>query len=207
MKYSIRLLPLLFLLIPLNAYPISLDHMLAQGPLITINRDKSGEFGSITTYTHVSAPLDYVWDTVLNIEAYARHIPRMVKSEVVERNEDNTEMIAEFEINTYITNTNYQLKYSIDDKSRIIHIDHHSGALKGSRWTWEFQVQGRDTIIICTGASKNFSTFIKMIDDSMQTLTIGINIVSTLANIGYIKERSEVLYARDKGVSKRSDSR
>jgi hypothetical protein len=77
--------------------------------------------------------------------------------------------------------------------------------LKGSQWHWEFQTQGKDTIIICTGGSKNFSAFIKAIDDKTQTLTVGINIMSMLANIRYIKERSELLYADDKGVAASAD--
>jgi ribosome-associated toxin RatA of RatAB toxin-antitoxin module len=174
--------------------------MLDQGPLITINRDNNERFESITTYALVSAPLQYVWDTVLNIEDYARYMPRMVSSEIVQRNGDNTEIIAAFELDTAISNTKYKLRYSIDKKSNTIVINHYSGDLKGSQWHWEFQAQGEDTIIICTGASKNFSAFIKAIDDSTQTLTVGINIMSMLANIRYIKERSEELYGYDKSV-------
>jgi ribosome-associated toxin RatA of RatAB toxin-antitoxin module len=206
MKYSIKILTIIILLIPLNAYPLNLDHMLDKGPLITINRDNNEKFESITTYALVYAPLQYVWDTVLNVEDYARYMPRMVTSEIVKRNEDNTEIIAAFELDTAIHNTKYKLKYSIDNKSHTIAIDHHSGALKGSQWHWEFQAQEEDTIIICTGASNNFSAFIKTIDDSTQTLTVGINIMSMLANIRYIKERSELLYADDKGVSNRVES-
>lgn len=206
MKYSIWLLPILILLIPLNACPLNLDHMLDKGPLITINRDDNEKFESITTYALIDAPLSYVWDTVLNIEDYARYMPRMVTSKVVERNADNTEIIGEFELDTAINNTKYKLTYSIDVDSRTIAIDHHSGALKGSQWHWEFQAQGEDTIIICTGASKNLSVFVKALDDRMQTLTVGINIISMLANIRYIKERSELLYAGDKGVSNRIES-
>ena len=206
MKYLMRLLPILLLVFPLNAYSLNIHHMLDKGPLITINRDVQNEFESITTYALISAPLSYVWDTVLKIEDYARHMPRMVKSEVVERNADNTEVIAEFEVRTFMNNTNYTLRYRIDDTNRTIAIDHHSGALKDSRWHWEFQAHGEDTIIICTGASKNLSVFIKAIDDSTQTLTIGINISSMLANISYIKEQSELLYAGDKGVSNTVES-
>jgi hypothetical protein len=137
---------------------------------------------------------------MLNIEDYARYMPRMVTSEVVKRNGDNTEIIAAFELDTAIHNTKYELKYSIDKKSHSIAISHYSGDLKGSQWHWEFQAQGEHTIIICTGGSKNFSAFIKAIDDSTQTLTVGINIMSMLANVRYIKERSELLYADDKSV-------
>lgn len=175
--------------------------MLDKGPLITINRDAHDKFESITTYALINAPLSYVWDTVLNIEDYARYMPRMVKSEVLKRNRDNTEIIAEFELDTAIHNTNYTLKYNIDANNHTIAINHYSGALKGSQWHWKFQAQGEDTIIICTGASKNLSVFIKAIDDRTQTLTVGINIMSMLANISYIKERSEFLYARAQGVS------
>ena len=189
-------------MIPLNAYPLNLDSMLGKGPLITINRDSNERFESITTYALVDAPLQYVWDTVLNIADYARYMPRMVTSEIVQRNRDNTEIIAAFELDTAIHNTKYELKYNIDNQSHTIAIDHHSGDLKGSQWHWEFQAQGEDTIIICTGGSKNFSAFIKAIDDSTQTLTVGINIMSMLANIRYIKERSELLYADDNNVSK-----
>jgi ribosome-associated toxin RatA of RatAB toxin-antitoxin module len=205
MKYIIRLLPILLLLIPLNVYSLDLEHMLDQGPLITINRDNDDKFESITTYTLVSAPLQYVWDTMLNIEDYARHMPRMVKSKVVKRNADNTEIIAEFEVRTFLNNTNYTLKYRIDHIGRTITIDHHSGALKDSRWHWSFQPESEATVIICTGGSKHLSGFIKIIDDHTQTLTVGINISSMLANIHYIKERSELLYTEDKDVSKNID--
>jgi len=194
------------LVIPLNASPLNLHHMLDKGPLITINRDSNDEFESITTYALINAPVQYVWDAVLNIEDYARYMPRMVRSEVVKRNTDNTEIIAAFEVLTFMNNTNYTLRYRIDDTNRTIVIDHHSGALKGSRWHWKFQAQGEDTIIICTGGSKNLSVFIKAIDDSTQTLTIGINISSMLANISYIKERSELLYVGDKGLTNTVES-
>lgn len=206
MKYVMRLLPILLLVIPLNASPLNLHHMLDKGPLITINRDSDDEFESITTYALINAPVQYVWDAVLNIEDYARYMPRMVRSEVVKRNTDNTEIIAAFEVLTFMNNTNYTLRYRIDDTNRTIVIDHHSGALKGSRWHWKFQAQGEDTIIICTGGSKNLSVFIKAIDDSTQTLTIGINISSMLANISYIKERSELLYVGDKGLTNTVES-
>lgn len=200
MKYSIRIFSLLLLLIPLNAYPLNLDRMLDQGPLLTINRDENEKFESITTYALVAAPLQYVWDTVLHIEDYARYMPRMLTSEIVQRNSDNTEIVAAFELDTALNNTKYKLKYRIDKQSHTIAIDHHSGDLKGSQWHWEFQANEEKTIIICTGASKNFSGFIKAIDDSRQTLTVGINIMSMLANIRYIKEQSELRYADDKGV-------
>ena len=206
MKYVKRLLPILLLVVPLNAYPLNLHHMLDKGPLITINRNAHNEFESITTYALINAPVQYVWDAVLNIEDYAQHMPRMIKSEVLERNADNTEIIAAFELDTAINNTNYKLRYSIDAANRTIAIDHHAGALKGSRWRWQFQAQGEDTIVICTGGSKNLSVFIKAIDDRTQTLTVGINIMSMLANISYIKERSELLYAGDKGVSNTVES-
>jgi len=206
MKYVMRLLPILLFMIPLNAYSLNLHHLLDKGPLITINRDAHDEFESITTYALINAPVQFVWDTVLNIEDYAQHMPRMVKSEVLERNADNTEIIAEFELDTAISNTNYKLKYCIDAANRTIAIDHHSGALKGSRWHWEFQAHGEDTIIICTGGSKNLSFFIKAIDDRTQTFTVGINIMSMLANINYIKERSELLFAGDEGVSNTGES-
>jgi ribosome-associated toxin RatA of RatAB toxin-antitoxin module len=206
MQCVMRLFPILLLVIPLHAYPLNLHHMLDKGPLITINRDAHDEFESITTYALVNAPVQYVWNVVLNIEDYARYMPRMIKSEVIQRNADNTEVIAAFEVRTFMNNTNYTLRYRIDDTSRTIAIDHHSGALKGSRWHWKFQAHGEDTIIICTGGSKNLSVFIKAIDDSTQTLTIGINISSMLANISYIKERSELLYAGDKGVSSTGES-
>ena len=206
MKYSIRLLAILLLLIPLNTYPLNLDHMLDRGPLITINRDAHDNFESITTYALIYAPLQYVWDAVLNIEDYAQYMPRMIKSEVVKRNKDNTEIIAAFELDTAIYNTKYKLKYSIDASRRIIAINHHSSALKGSQWHWVFQPQGEDTIIICTGASKNLSAFIKALDDRTQTLTVGINIISMLANIRYIKERSELLYGGDTSKDATSSS-
>jgi ribosome-associated toxin RatA of RatAB toxin-antitoxin module len=203
MKYSIRLLLILLLLIPLKAYPLDLYHMLDTGPLITINRDSNDKFESITTYALVNAPLQYVWDTVLNIDDYARYMPRMVRSQILNKNEANTEMIAAFEIDTFMSNTKYQLKYMIDETRRTIDMYHYAGALKGSRWHWEFQTQGGNTFIICTGASKSFSALIKAVDDSTQTLTIGINITSMLANIRYIKGRSELLYAGNKkSVSK-----
>jgi ribosome-associated toxin RatA of RatAB toxin-antitoxin module len=206
MNYIMRFFPILLLVIPLNAYSLNLHHMLDKGPLITINRDSHEEFESITTYALISAPLSYVWDTVLKIEDYAQHMPRMVKSEVIQRNADNTEIIAAFELDTAINNTKYKLRYSIDATNRTIAIDHHSGALQGSRWHWQFQEQGEDTVVICTGGSKNLSVFIKAIDDRTQTLTVGINIMSMLANISYIKERSELLYAGDKGVSNTGES-
>ena len=206
MKYVVRLLPILLLVIPLNAYSLNLHYMLDKGPLITINRDAHDEFESITMYALINAPLQFVWDTVLNIEDYARYMPRMIKSEVVQRNADNTEIIAAFEVRTFLNNTDYTLRYRIDATSRTIAIDHHAGALKGSRWHWKFQAHGGDTIIICTGGSKNLSVFIKAIDDSTQALTIGINISSMLANISYIKVRSELLYVGAKGVSNTGES-
>jgi ribosome-associated toxin RatA of RatAB toxin-antitoxin module len=202
MKNGIRLLAILLLLIPLNAHSLDLQHMLDKGPLIAINRDKDEKFESITTYALVNAPLQYVWDTVLNIDDYERYMPRIVKSQVIKRNEDNTEIIAAFELNTAINNTKYTLKYIIDAKNHTIAINHHAGALKGSHWHWEFYPRGTDTIAICTGASKNFSAFINAVDDGTQTLTIGINITSMVANTRYIKERSELLYTKGRGVSK-----
>jgi len=180
--------------------------MLDKGPLITINRDAHDKFESITSYALVNAPLQYVWDTVLNIDDYARYMPRMVRSQIINKNEANTEMIVAFEVDTFMSNTKYQLKYMIDETRHTIDMYHHAGALHGSRWHWDFQPQGGNTVIICTGASKNLSALIKAVDDSTQTLTIGVNITSMLANIRYIKERSELLYAKDKGVSKRFES-
>lgn len=201
MHCRIKLMFLIFLLIPVKAYPLDFCQALEKGPLIAINRDNNNQFRSITTYALIYAPLRYVWDTILNIEDYSSYMPRVTKSKTIQTNEDDTEIIAEFEIKAFMRNTKYQLKYIIDNTKRTINVYHHSGDLEGSHWHWRFQSKGSNTFIICTGASLNFSSFLRAIDDRNQTLTVGVNISSMLTNIRYIKERCESIYENDKNVS------
>jgi len=187
------LLVLGVMFLPEQARSFDFFTILQNGPLLTINRDRDGVFQSVTVYAIVNAPLDRVWDTVLDIDSYREYMPRVIEARVLKRN-PGAGITARFEIEVPMRNTRYELKFSPDREKKSIAVGRLSGDLEGSSWQWQFEDMGEKTMIIYRGVIRNYSSFLQRFDDREQTITVGINISTLLATVKSIKERSELLW-------------
>jgi len=173
------------------AYPLDLNRLINNGPVITINRDDKGSLKSVSVISIINAPVDIIWKTISDIDAYSSFMKRVVKSKITRR--EGNEIDAEFEIDVPFTNTAYTLRHVFNREKMRISVFRIAGDLKDSRWEWEFYPEKKRTVIVYRGTMKNYPSVLERFDDETSTISIGVNISSLLTTIKAIRERSEQL--------------
>ncbi len=165
--------------------------LLKKGPLVLVQNDAHGKFDRATAIIDVKAPPDAVWDVVTNFSNYRYFMPKVVKSEV-HVDGPNQEDVA-YEIDVPISNESYVFHYVLDPQKRTAHGQWLKGDIEGSFCDWRIvPVQG-GTLIYYTTASRNYSSLAQKLEDSQQTITVGINVAAALATVRAIKHRTEGL--------------
>ncbi|MCX7680210.1 MAG: SRPBCC family protein [Spirochaetes bacterium] len=178
---------------PLHA--ISLEDLLNEGPLISIKQSPEGKFLYATAIVKINAPLEVVWNLILDLEHYSEFMPRVKSSKVQSKSNDGNEICVNFEISVPLANQRYTLKYLLDRERKIINIVHVTGDLKGSWWRWQLMPSGKGTLVQYWGVTKNYSRLLEKFEDERQTVTVGINVSSMMTITRTIKQRAEKLYS------------
>ncbi|MHB8419610.1 MAG: SRPBCC family protein [Myxococcales bacterium] len=170
--------------------------LLAKGPVVLVENDAHGRFDRATAVVLVHAPAAKVWDVVSNFSNYRYFMPKVVKSE--QRLSGPTfpnQLDVAYEIDVPISNAKYTFHYQLDPAQLAIHGKWLKGDLEGSFCDWKLVPHGDATLAYFTTASRNFSSLAQKLEDSQQTITIGVNVSAALATVKAIKKRVEGLSA------------
>ena len=171
-----------------------LNSLIGNSPIITINNDEKGKLKLITVYSIADAPFEIIWNTILEIKSYKEFTPRIKEIKNISQTDKENEITADFEIEVPFLNLEYRLIYKYDKQKRTIDVRRLSGDLEGSHWSWKFEEMGDKTFIVYSGLIKNYSSLLENIDDSTNSVTMGVNISTILSTVKLNKERAEFLY-------------
>lgn len=186
-----RALALILVLCPAISAAETLDSLLARGPLVLVESDPKGKFGAATGIISVDAPLEHVWKTILDFEKYKEFVPKVVSCKVVS-GANTYDPHVRWEIDTPVFNTVYTIHYHVNDALHTIAGDQVEGALKDSHWEWRMEaVSPTRTVIYYKSQARHFSSFLEGVEDSQQTITIGVNVGGAVTLLRAIKKRAE----------------
>jgi ribosome-associated toxin RatA of RatAB toxin-antitoxin module len=187
-----RLYPaLVVLLLPAIARPETLEGLLARGPVVLVESDPKGAFSSATGVIGINAPIEKVWTTILDFSKYKDFVPKVVGSKIV-KGEGTTDPEVRWEIDTPVINTVYNVHYHPAEASHMINAEQVSGALKDSHWEYRVEPDGPGrTLIYYKSQARHFSSLLEGLEDSQQTITIGVNVGGALGLLRALKVRSE----------------
>jgi hypothetical protein len=107
---------------------------------------------------------------------------------------EGAEALMKVKLDTPLVATSYTNRMSPDAVNKTMNVRQVKGDLSGSRYLWRLTALGEGkTRITYSGIVKNFSSIAESLDDEQQTLTIGINVVSLMAQVKAVKGRAEML--------------
>ncbi len=139
---------------------LDLTPMLERGPMVLIEEGAGGKFAQASGVVVIK---DFV--------------PKILESEMKQSGND-------FDVHLVIEvpgpDTDYVVRYTIDEPSRTMAGNWVKGDLKASRWHWKVEA-----------ALKNFSGLAQSLEDENQTITVGVNVSAVLAATKAIKKRAE----------------
>jgi ribosome-associated toxin RatA of RatAB toxin-antitoxin module len=182
----------------MDVQALDLARLLAEGPVLTIKQNQTGKFDFASVIMIVNAPIECVWNAIIDINRYCEFMPRVVQSKIIEKNGDGSEFKAQFEIHVPLMNQRYTLKYSLDPEKKIIDIVQIAGDLRGSHWHWKLTPHKKGTLVQYSGATKNYSAFLQKFEDDQQTMTVGVNVSSMMTVTRAIKNRAEKIVSEAK---------
>ncbi len=177
--------------LPLAGSAETLEGLLARGPVVLVESDSKGSFSSATGVISINAPADRVWATLIDFPKYKEFMPKVVSSRIV-KGEGTYDPEVRWEIDTPVMNTIYTVHYHINDALRVITVEQVAGALKDSHWEYRLESAGPSrTLIYYKSSARHFSSILENLEDSQQTITIGVNVGGALGILRAIKARSE----------------
>ncbi len=180
------------LLVASPAVAQDLMDLLAKGPVVVVENDDKGRFDSATAVVLVHAPTQKVWDVVSNFSNYRYFMPKVVKSEEkVSGPQFPNQCDVAYEIDVPISNAKYSFHYQLEPDKFQIHGKWIKGDIEGSFCEWKLVPYKDGTLVYYTTASRNFSSLAQKLEDSQQTITIGVNVSAALATVKAIKKRVE----------------
>jgi len=180
---------LLILLWPSAAGAQNLMDLLDKGPVVTV-LEKDGRFESALAVIHVKAPIETVWETATDFEHYPQILPKLARTEVTRVTAKVVDVT--FEIEVPGMNPVYTMRYRLSKKRWLFGGRWKQGDIKGvyNRWVL-IPYHETETLVYFTTSSKNFNRMAQALEDDQQTLTVGLNVTSALANVKSVRRAAE----------------
>jgi carbon monoxide dehydrogenase subunit G len=168
---------------------LDMTPLLEKGPLVLVEEGAGGKFAQCSGVVLVDAPPDAVWAVIKAQDKFKDFVPKVLTSDVKPSGSD---IEVHFVIEVPGPDTDYVIRYSIDEEARTMAGAWAKGDLKGSRWTWKVEpAPGGKTLLTHVLAVKNFSAVAQSLEDSNQTVTVGVNVSAVLAATKAVKRRAE----------------
>ena len=168
---------------------LTLESLLARGPVVSVESDGAGRFEAAVAYVEVEAPPEKVWAVLTDYAKYKEFVPRVVESDAYEAEGG---VRVKWEIDSPGMNTKYTVQYAVDPQARVIDGKQVDGDLRGSRWRWELTepAPGRTRLRLVSKA-RNFSRVLDALEDEAQTMTAGLNVGAAITLLRALKKRCE----------------
>lgn len=168
-----------------------MESLLARGPLVLVESDSKGRFGAATGVISVDAPIERVWKVVTTFERYKEFIPKVVSCRMV-KGQNTSDPVLRWELDTPVINTIYSAHYHVEEALHTLTGDQVEGALRGSHFEVRLESAGPNrTLVYSKSQARNFSFFLEHLEDSLQSITVGVNVGGTVSWLRAIKKRSE----------------
>ncbi len=129
----------------------TVEKLLETGNFLIVRERPDGSLKEASAGTLVDAPLDVVWDTIMDYGHYPEFMPQTEEMQIVKRVSEN-EVIVEQTIAVTISvikvHLTYQLRQMAEPKKKI-RFEHVSGDLPGTHGGWDLLAidDGKRTII------------------------------------------------------------
>ena len=180
---------MLHLLTLLALTQVDMGPLLERGPMVLVEEGAAGKFAQASAIVVVDVPPEKLWELVKAQQNFKDYIPKVLVSEMKPSGTD-------FEVHMVIDvpgpDTDYCVRYTIDDEKRTMTGSWAKGDLKASRWLWKVEAApGGKSLLTHTAALKNFSGIAQSLEDENQTITVGVNVSSVLAATKAIKKKAE----------------
>lgn len=167
---------------------VDMTPALEKGPLVLVEETK-GKFATCSSIVLIDASPESVWEIVKAQEKFKDFVPKVLTSEMKPQ---GTDYEVHFVIDVPGPDTDYAIRYTIDDATKTMSGAWAKGDLKGSRWTWKIEpAPNGKTLLTHTLALKNFSGIAQSLEDDNQTITVGVNVSAALAVTKAVKKRAE----------------
>ncbi len=178
---------------------VLMQKLLDQGPMVHVEFNERGRYQKGLAIVDIEAPPETVWQALTDFRGYPSFMPRVEETKVRIKGDAT---FVDFELDTPLVSTEYTNRYLLDQAHRWLKIETIKGDAKGSQFTWHLRQQGNGTRLYNGGVVRNFSSIAQRLDDSQQTITIGINVVTLLSAVKAVKKRAEELHSgmRHKGT-------
>lgn len=161
---------------------------LEKGPLVLVEETK-GKFSAASSMVLVDAPPAQVWDIVKAQDKFKTFIPKILESEMKPQ---GTDYEVHFVIDVPGPDTDYAIRYTIDEATKTMSGAWAKGDLKGSRWTWKIEAAPNGKTLLTHAVQlKNFSGLAQSLEDENQTITVGVNVSAALAATKAVKKKAE----------------
>jgi ribosome-associated toxin RatA of RatAB toxin-antitoxin module len=167
-----------------------LTPMLSKGPLALVEQTKDGKFSQATAVVMVNAPVDKVYEAVLQQEKFKDYMPKVLTSEVTGSNAKGFDIRLVLDVPG--PDTDYTIHYARDDEKHVLKGTWKKGDLKDSKWEWRMEptADGK-TLLFHQLTVKNFSSILSGLEDEQQTITVGVNVASAIAATKAVKNHVE----------------
>lgn len=168
---------------------LDMSPLLERGPMVLVEEGTGGKFAQSSAIVIIDAPPEKVWELVKAQQHFKDFIPKVLVSEMKPSGTD-------FEVHLVIDvpgpDTDYVVRYTIDEEKRTMTGCWAKGDLKASRWFWKLEAApGGKTLLTHTVGLKNFSGIAQSLEDENQTITVGVNVSSVLAATKAVKKKAE----------------
>lgn len=175
--------------------------LLSRGPLVLVEQSKDGKFGMATGIVEVNAPPQVVWESLLKMDEWKSFMPKVESSEISNQNDAKGEFDVRFVIQVPGPDSDYTIRFTRNDKDMTLTGRWAAGDLKGSKWFWKVQpAPNGKTLLSQTLQVKNFSAILQNVEDDQQTITLGVNVGSTVVVTGALKRHIEGKVAAARGA-------
>ena len=163
--------------------------LLERGPMVLVEEGVGGKFAQSSAIVIIDAAPEKVWEIIKAQDKFKTFIPKVLVSEM---KPSGTDYEVHMVIDVPGPDTDYCVRYTVDEAGKTMSGNWAKGDLKASRWFWKVEAApGGKTLLTHTAGLKNFSGIAQSLEDENQTITVGVNVSSVLAATKAIKKHAE----------------
>ncbi len=167
-----------------------LSQLLKAGPVVSVTVNQKGRFQAATAVIEVARPPAAVWAIATDFAQYTKFMPKVEESKVVRKGPNQLQVTMELDVPG--PDPEYTYRYDLHPATFTMSGRWIGGDLKDSYVEWRIEPLGKaGSLLYYTTSSLHFSSILQALEDSQQTITVGVNVAAALAVVKAIKRRAE----------------
>lgn len=168
-----------------------LDTLLRRGDLTLIETQADGRLRQATAIGLLDAPVERVWELLVDFAAYPRWMPKVASAEVRPVSQGVVEV--DWAVSIAGPDVRYRSRHELDREAWVIRGEQVSGELAGSRWDWRLEPRGAQTVLYREVYSNVVGSnwLIRQVEDETHTLEYGINAASGIIELQSVRRALE----------------